>query len=50
VLGNDRCKVIHGMVTSGNWPLQSTLNGIDGVGEGDVPEAPLAYAPDGAGG
>lgn len=31
-LTNGRAQVIHGMVTSGGCPLQSTLNDIDGVG------------------
>ncbi|WP_198118800.1 PAAR domain-containing protein [Massilia rhizosphaerae] len=31
-LSNGRCRVIHGMSTSGGCPLYSTLNDIDGVG------------------
>jgi hypothetical protein len=33
-LSNGRCQVIHGMRTSGGCPLYSTLNDIDGVGNG----------------
>lgn len=31
-LTNGRAQVIHGMITTGNCPLKSTLNNIDGLG------------------
>lgn len=49
-LTNGRSQVIHGMVTSGGCPLQSTLNDIDGVGNEGGEEIHPAFAPDEDGG
>jgi uncharacterized Zn-binding protein involved in type VI secretion len=47
ILPNGRCKVTHGMKTSGNCPLVSTLNGIDGVDNESGTASPAAFVPDG---
>lgn len=50
ILSNGRSQVIHGMVTSGGCPLQSTLNDIDGVGNESGEEIYPAFVPDEDGG
>lgn len=42
-LTNGRSQVIHGMVTSGGCPLQSTLNDIDGVGNESGEHVPASF-------
>jgi uncharacterized Zn-binding protein involved in type VI secretion len=49
-LSNGRCQVLHGMVTSNNCPLESTLNDIDGIGNGGGEEIHAAFVPDRDGG
>jgi uncharacterized Zn-binding protein involved in type VI secretion len=49
-LSNGRRQVIHGMLTSGGCPLQSTLNDIDGVGNEDGKEIFPAFVQDENGG
>lgn len=50
-LSNGPHRVIHGMVTTGGCPLESTLNDIDGVGNegGDAIAATLYQTPEGTG-
>lgn len=50
VLTNGRSQVIHGMMTSGGCPLQSTLNDIDGVGVDEAEETPIRFVKDDDGG
>lgn len=43
VLDNGRCRVIHGMKTSGGCPLLSSLNDIDGIGDASGEAIPLGF-------
>jgi uncharacterized Zn-binding protein involved in type VI secretion len=45
-LSNGRSQVIHGMNTSGGCPLLSTLNGVDGLGDGGGSDLPLRFVRD----
>lgn len=49
-LNNGRSQVIHGMMTSGRCPLQSTLNNIDGVDNVSGEAIHSASLPDTSGG
>ncbi len=48
-LFNGRSPVLHGMKTSGNCPLLSSLNNIDGIGNDGREELPIRFVQDDAG-
>ncbi|WP_020656737.1 PAAR domain-containing protein [Massilia niastensis] len=48
-LANRRCQVLHGMATSAGCPLASTLNDVDGVGNGKREAIPVRFVQDGDG-
>jgi uncharacterized Zn-binding protein involved in type VI secretion len=49
ILSNSRCRVLHGMKTSGGCPLLSSLNARDGVSKASSEAPPVRFVQDDSG-